>query len=67
MISAMLAGRVVWGVAKLILLGLKGASFTFVAFITGGFVDALPGIILQLILIPTVMAIVNRNRDVSTN
>ncbi len=54
----MLAGRVAWGVAKTILLGLGGKSFGFAAFITGGFLDAIPGIILQLILIPSVMSII---------
>ena len=60
LISAMLAGRIVWGIAKLILLGAKGLGFTFAAFIAGGFVDALPGIILQLVLIPAIMLIINR-------
>lgn len=60
LISAMLAGRVVWGIAKLILLGAKGLGFTFAAFIAGGFVDALPGIILQLVLIPAIILIIEK-------
>ena len=60
LISAMLAGRVVWGIAKAILLGLGGKPFTFAMFIAGGFVDALPGIILQLILIQTVMTLIQK-------
>lgn len=52
LIIAMIAGRVVWGVAKAILLGIGGKLFTIEAFIVGGFIDAIPGIILQLILIP---------------
>lgn len=55
LVTAMLAGRIVWGIAKAILLGLGEKPFTFAAFITGGFVDALPGIVLQLILIPLIM------------
>lgn len=62
LISAMLAGRVVWGIAKALLLGLKGTAFTFSAFIIGGFTDALLGIILQLILIPLIMGILNKRR-----
>ena len=58
LISAMLAGRIVWGIAKLILLGAKGLDFTFATFIAGGFVDALPGIILQLVLIPAIILII---------
>ncbi len=52
LIIAMFSGRVVWGVAKALLLGMGDQTFTFPAFILGGFIDAMPGIILQLILIP---------------
>lgn len=55
LVSSMISGRVVWGIAKLILFGLEGNSFTFGAFIAGGVVNAIPGIIIQLILIPAVM------------
>lgn len=55
MLISMISGRVVWGVAKTILLGLNNKPFTFEAFITGGFIDALPGIVLQLIIIPIVV------------
>lgn len=62
LICAMLGGRVVWGITKSILLGISGNSFTFVAFITGGFLDALPGIILQLILVPGIVSIIYKNK-----
>ena len=58
LITAMISGRIVWGIAKVILMGMNGKSFTFALFISGGFVDALPGIILQLILIPLIMQII---------
>ena len=60
MIISMLAGRVVWGIAQVILLGLGGSAFTFSAFIAGAFAKALPGIIIQLILIPAVMVALGR-------
>ena len=56
LISAMLAGRIVWGIAQVIMLGVTGGAFTFQAFITIAFVNSIPAIILQLILIPVVMA-----------
>ena len=52
LITAMLGGRIVWGVMQVILLGIKGDSFTFSAFWAGGFANAFPGILLQLIVIP---------------
>ena len=64
LLSAMLVGRMVWGIAKVILLGLNGKAFTFAAFITGGFIDALPGIILQLILIPLILEVINKRLKV---
>ena len=61
LLTAMISGRIVWGLVKTLLLGISGKSFTLSLFIVGGFVDALPGIILQLILIPLIVSIINRN------
>ncbi len=55
LVISMVSGRIVWGVAKTILLGMAGKAFTFQAFIAGGVIDAFPGIILQLILIPAII------------
>ena len=64
----MISGRIVWGIAKTVLLGLNGKVFTMQAFIVGGLVDAVPGIILQLIIIPFVMVIVNSvNFEIKNN
>lgn len=60
MIIAMLAGRVVWGVAEVFLLGLGESGFTWDMFIGGAFLRAFPGIILQLVFIPAVMLVLNR-------
>ena len=60
MIIAMVAGRVVWGFAQILLLGISGNSFTWQMFIAGALLNAIPGIILQLILIPAVMVALNR-------
>ncbi len=60
MIISMLAGRVVWGIAEVVLLGIKGNSFTWSAFIAGAFLNAIPGIIVQLTLIPALMVALNK-------
>ena len=44
LLSAMLIGRIVWGISKALLLGLGGKTFTLALFVSGGFIDALPGI-----------------------
>lgn len=58
--AAMIAGRLVWGIVKAVLLGLGGNAFTLHAFIIGGFADALPGILLQFLLIPLLMRLYER-------
>ena len=55
LILAMLAGRVVYGVASLIILGVSGSAFTFQAFLTGAFLTAWPGILCHIILIPLIV------------
>ena len=55
LVISMLCGRISWGIAKAVLLGVAGKAFTIQGFIVGGFVDAAPGIILQLVLIPTII------------
>ena len=52
LISAMLAGRIVWGAARLIFAGVSGGEFTWAMFLSGAFVTAVPGIILHIVLIP---------------
>ena len=58
LITSMLCGRITWGITKAVLLGMAGKAFTFQAFIMGGFIDAAPGIILQLVLIPAIIKII---------
>ena len=55
LLIAMVLGRVVWGVARLILAGIQGNGFTFAMFISGAITTAIPGIIVQLILIPVIV------------
>ena len=60
LIVAMLAGRAVWGAAQIIFLGIGGNAFTWKAFMAGAFLNAIPGIIVQLVFIPAMMVILNR-------
>jgi len=55
LIVSMLAGRLVWGVAQVVILGLQKQSFTLAAFWAGAVANAVPGIIVQLILIPVIV------------
>ena len=60
LITAMLGGRAVWAVAQVILSGVSGQAFTWQMFLSGAFLTAIPGIILQLVFIPAVMVALDR-------
>ena len=55
LVAAMLAGRVVWGIVMAVLMGLSGSAFTWAAFMAGAFVNAVPGIIVHILLIPIIV------------
>ena len=55
MITAMIGGRLVWGIAMVALLGIGENGFTFGMFFAGAFINAVPGIILQLVFVPAMM------------
>ena len=55
LICAMVVGRLVWGAAQMVILGLGGGSFPFSAFVAGAFTSAIPGIALQLVLVPALV------------
>ncbi|MBE6562718.1 MAG: ECF transporter S component [Ruminococcaceae bacterium] len=59
LLTAMIAGRLVWGAAMLVCMGINGAGFTFAAFIAGAFTNAIPGIVVQIILIPILVMILD--------
>ena len=60
LVTAMIAGRVVWGAARVVLAGLTASEFTWKLFITGAVLNAVPGIILHLVLIPVLVAAMDR-------
>lgn len=60
LLISMVSGRVVWGIVQCILLGLGENGFTISMFVSGAIVKAIPGIILQFMLIPTVMLMLGK-------
>lgn len=60
LIIAMIGGRVVWGIARVIMVGAANVPFSWELFISGALLTAIPGIILQLILIPAVMVALDK-------
>ena len=62
LITAMVIGRLVWGAAMAVCMGMDGSSFTLTAFLAGSFFNAIPGIILQILLIPVLVMIFDRRK-----
>lgn len=60
LLAAMIAGRIMWGFVMALLVGFDAGAFTFSTFISSAFLSAIPGIILQLILIPSVMFLLHK-------
>ncbi|MFI3327143.1 MAG: ECF transporter S component [Clostridia bacterium] len=66
--SAMIAGRIVWAVASMLIYKIMGLNaFTFAQFISGGFITAVPGIIVQLVLIPTIVIALKRAKVIPSD
>lgn len=55
LIIAMVAGRIVGGAAKAIVMGITGSGFTFSMFISSYFVTTAVGALIHLILVPAVV------------
>ena len=59
LLIAMIIGRLVWGGAMFLCMGIDGGGFTFSVFLAGAIFNALPGIILQIVLVPILVMILD--------
>ena len=62
LLCSMLAGRIVWGLAASALAGVRGTPFGLEVFFTQAFANAVPGIILQIILVPVLVMALRRGK-----
>lgn len=60
LLLSMLIGRVVWGITNLFILGISTGAFTWQAFMAGAFINAIPGIIIQIVIIPVIVIALKR-------
>lgn len=60
LIAAMIGGRIVWGLVYALIAGVAKEAFTWEMFLAGAFLGAIPGIVVQLIFIPSLMVALNR-------
>ncbi|MBR3928690.1 MAG: ECF transporter S component [Clostridia bacterium] len=60
LVLSMIVGRIAWGAAQYVFLMADGSALTVKAFVAGAFVNAWPGIILQLALVPAIVIALER-------
>jgi len=59
-VAAMVSGRLVWGLARFLCAGLDVSAFGLSAFWAGAVTTAIPGIIVQILLIPLLVMALER-------
>lgn len=62
LIISMVVGRLVWGIVSYFLYGMSGTAFTWQIFAAGAFINAIPGIIIQLVIIPIIVISLKKQR-----
>lgn len=60
LIAAMIAGRAVSGLVNMILLGMQGQAYTWQTFIAASVINAWPGIVMHIVLIPILIMSLRR-------
>lgn len=62
LVTAMVVGRLVWGAVRFLMVGLDITAFGLQAFWAGAVTGAIPGILLQLVLIPILVLALDKQR-----
>lgn len=62
LITAMIVGRIVWGIAMMLMMTASGGSFTFAAWMAGAFTNAIPAIVIHIVLIPLLVMALRKAR-----
>lgn len=55
LVGAMVLGRIIWGIARVLLSGVSQEAFTWAIFLSDAVINAIPGIILQILIIPPII------------
>lgn len=61
LIISMICGRIVWGISMFICINIVGGQFGMEAFIAGAVTNAIPGIIFQIIIVPLLVVLTEKN------
>lgn len=64
LVGAMVLGRAVWGVGWILLSGVSQVPFTWAMFLSGAVLNAIPGIILHILIIPPIIFALQKSRAI---
>lgn len=67
LLIAMIVGRLVWGLVMFACMSISGNGYTFAAFIAGAFTNAIPGILVQIVIIPILVMVIDNSNVVHLN
>lgn len=59
LLIAMIIGRIVWGTVMYVSMMASGKAFTFAAFLAGAITNAIPGIVVQIVLVPVLVMLLD--------
>lgn len=62
LLGAMAIGRIVWGAVSMVVYGVMGNAFSMQMFMAGAFLNAVPGIVMQIVLIPVIIMAMKKAR-----
>ena len=60
LLTAMTLGRILWGCAMVLIYGVSGTPFGWEMFLSGAVLNAIPGIVLQIVLVPILVMALKR-------
>lgn len=60
LVTAMIGGRVIWGLVNMPIYGIAGKAYSWQIFMGGAVINAVPGIILQIVLVPIIIIALER-------
>ena len=64
LLGAMVIGRIVWGAVSMVIYGVMGNAFSVQMFMAGAFLNAVPGIVMQIVLITVIIMALKKARIV---
>lgn len=64
LLVAMVSGRLIWGAAMFVCLRLGGGSFPLSSFLAGAVTNALPGIVVQIVLVPVFVMLLENSKNI---